>query len=267
MAPRPFWKGYMKLSLVTCPVAMTTATSEEDKVRFHVLNRQTGNRILSQSVDAETGKPVSEGDEVKGYARGEHDYVLLEDEELESVALESARTIDIETFVAAESIDWIWCDTPYYLTPDDPVGEEAYCVIRDAMRATAMVGVSRLVLNRRERAVILKPCDKGIVLWTLRFGDEVREGSDYFASVREVKPDPELMRLIGDLIKSRKKAWSPELAADPVQAKLLDIIEAKKKGARKKAKPVAESEPQPSNVINIMDALRRSIAAAKKKGR
>ncbi len=268
MAPRPFWKGYMKLSLVTCPVAMTPATSEEDKVRFHVLNRRTGNRILSQSVDAETGRPVGEDDEVRGYARGEHEYVLLEDEELESIALESARTIDIETFVAAESIDWIWYDTPFYVTPDDPVGEEAYCVIRDAMGETAMVGVSRLVLNRRERAVILKARDNGIVLWTLRFGDEVRDPREYFASIGDVKTDPELMRLVGDLITSRKKAWSPEMVADPVQAKLLDIIEAKKKGAKKiKAKPSAEPEP-PSNVINIMDALRRSVAAAKKaKGR
>jgi DNA end-binding protein Ku len=267
MASRPFWKGYMKLSLVTCPVAMTPATSEEDKVRFHVLNRRTGNRILSQSVDAETGRPVGEDDEVKGYARSEHDYVLLEDDELESIELESARTIDIETFIAAESIDWIWYDTPYYVTPDDPVGEEAYCVIRDAMRTTAMVGVSRLVLNRRERAVILKPRDNGIVLWTLRFGDEVRVSGEYFASIRDVKPARELTRLIGDLIKSRKKAWSPKMVADPVQGKLLDIIEAKKKGARKaKAKPAPEPE-RPSNVINIMDALRRSVAAAKKKGR
>jgi len=268
MASRPFWKGYMRLSLVTCPVAMTPATSEEDKVRFHVLNRRTGNRILSQSVDAETGRPVGEDDVVKGYARGEHDYVLLEDDELESIALESARTIDIETFVPAESIDWVWFDTPYYLTPDDPVGEEAYCVIRDAMRATGTVGVSRLVLNRRERAVILTPRDKGIVLWTLRFGDEVHDPGEYFASIGDLKPDPELMRLISDLIKARKKAWSPEMVADPVQAKLLDIIEAKKKGAKKaKAKPAAEPEPR-SNVINIMDALRRSVAAAKKpKGR
>jgi DNA end-binding protein Ku len=268
MASRPFWKGYMKLSLVTCPVAMTPATSEADKVRFHVLNRRTGNRILSQSVDAETGRPVGEDDEVKGYARGERDYVLLEDDELESIALESVRTIDIETFVAADSIDWIWYDTPYYLTPDDPVGEEAYCVIRDAMRSTAMVGVSRLVLNRRERAVILKPRDNGIVLWTLRFGDEVRDPGESFAAIREVKPDPALMRLVGDLIKSRKKAWSPEMVADPVQARLIDIIEAKKKGA-KKAKAKSKAEPEPaSNVINIMDALRRSVAAAKKpKGR
>jgi DNA end-binding protein Ku len=157
MAARPFWKGYMKLSLVTCPVAMMAATSEEEKVRFHVLNRRTGNRILSQYVDAGTGKPVDEANEVKGYARSEDDYVLLEDEDLESIELESVRTIDIQSFIAADSIDWIWYDTPYYLTPDDPIGEEAYCVIRDAMRSTAMVGVSRLVLNRRERAIILKP--------------------------------------------------------------------------------------------------------------
>src|ERR1700723_2002524 len=264
MAARPFWKGYMKLSLVTCPVAMMSATSEEEKVRFHVLNRRTGNRIQSHYVDAETGKPVDEVNEVKGYARGEDDYVLLEDEELESVALESARTIDIQSFVAAESIVWIWYDTPYYLTPDDPIGEEAYCVIRDAMRSTEMVGVSRLVLNRRERAGILKPRDNGMVLWTLRFGDEVRHSSEYFAAIRDEKPDPELMRLIGDLIKSRKKAWSSDMVADPVQAQLLDIIAGKKKGARKaKAKPSAAAEP-PSNVINIMDALRRSGASAKK---
>ena len=267
MAARPFWKGYMKLSLVTCPVAMMAATSEEEKVRFHVLNCRTGNRIQSHYVDADTGKPVDEADEVKGYARGEDEYVLLEDDELESVALESARTIDIQSFVAAESVDWIWYDTPYYLTPDDPIGEEAYCVIRDAMRSTEMVGVSRLVLNRRERAVILKPRDNGIVLWTLRFGDEVRDSSEYFAAIRDEKPDPELMRLIGDLIKSRKKAWSSDMVADPVQAGLLDIIAAKEGREKGQGEPKAEPEP-PSNVINIMDALRRSVAGVKKpKGR
>jgi DNA end-binding protein Ku len=268
MAARPFWKGYMKLSLVTCPVALMAATSEEEKVKFHVLNRRTGNRVLSQYIDAETGKPVEEANEVKGYARGEDDTVLLEDEELESIELETARTIDIQSFVAADSIDWIWYETPYYLTPDDPIGEEAYCVVRDAMRSTEMIGVSRLVLNRRERAVILKPRDNGIVLWTLRFGDEVRDPGETFAGLREAKPDAELMRLIGDLIKSRKKAWSPRMVADPVQERLLDIIAAKKKGAKKaKAKPTAEPEA-PSNVISIMDALKRSVAAAKRpKGR
>jgi DNA end-binding protein Ku len=266
MAARPFWKGYMKLSLVTCPVAMMSATGEEEKVRLHVLNRRTGNRIQSHYVDADTGKPVDEADEVKGYARGEGDYVLLDDDDLDSVALESARTIDIQSFVEAESIDWVWYDTPYYLIPNDPIGEEAYCVIRDAMRSTEMIGVSRLVLNRRERAIILKPRDNGIVLWTLRFGDEVRDASEYFGAIRGVKPDAELMRLVGDLIKSRKEAWSPEMVADPVQDKLLDIIEAKKKGAKKaKTKPKPEpSSEAPSNVINIMDALKRSVAGEKK---
>jgi DNA end-binding protein Ku len=271
MAPRPFWKGYMKLSLVTCPVAMTPATSEEDKVRFHVLNRRTGNRVHARDVDAETGEPVDEADEVKGYARGENEYVLLEDDELESIALESARVIDIQSFAPAESIDWIWYDSPYYLTPNDQIGEEAYCVIRDAMRATQTVGVSRLVLNRRERAIILKPRANGIVLWTLRFGDEVRDPREYFAGVRAKKPDGELMRLIGSLIDSRKKPWSPAMVTDPVQERLLDLIAAKKKKGAKKAKAKPKADPEtdaPSNVINIMEALKRSVAGAKKpKGR
>jgi DNA end-binding protein Ku len=155
MAPRSFWKGYLKLSLVTCPVAMTPATSETEKVRFRTLNRATGNRVVSRYVDGETGKPVDEDDEVKGYERGENEYVMLEDDELDSVALDSTRTIDIEMFVPRESIEWIWYDTPHYLTPNDPVGEEAFAVIREAMAATGTVGISRLVLYRRERAVML----------------------------------------------------------------------------------------------------------------
>ncbi len=259
MAPRPFWKGYLKLSLVTCPVAMTPATSETEKVRFHTLNRRTGNRVVSGYVDAETGRPVDEDDLVKGYLRDEKSFVLLEDEELAAVKLESARTIDIETFAPADSIDWIWYDAPYYLTPDDPVGEEAYCVIRDAMRATSMVGVSRLVLNRRERAVLLKARDKGIELWALRFGDEVRDPREVFGAERETKLDPALLKLVSQLIEERKKPWSLDMVRDPVQERLIDIINEKKKGApRAKAKP--EPAPAPSNVIN-MDALRRSVAA------
>jgi DNA end-binding protein Ku len=145
MAPRSFWKGYLKLSLVTCPVAMTPVVTQSEKVRFHVLNRKTGNRVNSQYIDEVTGKPVDEDDEVKGYPRGEEDFVLLEDEELESVGLESTRTIDIDMFVPAQSLQWIWYDKPHYLVPDDPVGEEAFAVIRDAMESTRMVAISRLV--------------------------------------------------------------------------------------------------------------------------
>ena len=257
----PILERLPEAQLVTCPVAMTPATSEEEKVRFHMLNRRTGDRVESQYVDTVTGKPVDEDDEVKGYARGEDDYVLLEDEELESVALESARTIDIERFVPADSIDWIWYDTPYYLTPNDPVGEEAYCVIRDAMRATETVGVSRLVLYRRERAVMLKPRDKGIVLWTLRFGDEVRDPKDYFDAI-DGKPDPELMRLIGDLIKRARspgaRRWSPIRCRSGCSTSSTPRRRARKRPRRTEGR--ARPEP-PSNVINIMDALKRSVPA------
>jgi DNA end-binding protein Ku len=264
MAQSPFWKGYLKLSLVTCPVAMSPAVSEAEKIRFHTLNRRTGNRVVSRYVDAESGRPVEDGEQVKGYPRDEKSFVLLEDEELAAVRLESAHTIDIESFAPAESVDWIWYDAPYYLTPDDPVGEEAYCVIRDAMSATGMVGVSRLVLNRRERAVLLKARDKGIELWTLRFGDEVRDPGEVFGADREGKLDPQLLKLVSQLIEERKKPWSLDMVRDPVQERLADIINEKKKGAPKRAKANAKPETPPSNVISIMDALRRSVAAEAK---
>lgn len=260
MAPHAFWKGYLKLSLVTCPVSMAPATTETEKVRFHTLNARTGNRIVSRYVDAVTRKPVAEEDEVKGYPRGEDDYLLLEDEEIEAVALESTRTIDIEMFVPSDTIGWIWYDKPHYLSPGDKVGEEAFCVIRDAMAATGTVGVSRLVLYRRERAVMLEPRDKGIVLWTLRYGDEVRDEADYFEDVGPGKVEAGLMKLVTRLIDERTKPWDPEMVADPVQARLLDIIAAKQKGRKRtRAKPRAQASPD--KVVNIMDALRRSIAS------
>jgi DNA end-binding protein Ku len=267
VAPRPFWKGYLKLSLVTCPVALTPATSDSEKVRFHTLNRKTGHRVVSQYVDSVTGKPVEADDAVKGYARDETSFVLLEDDELESVKLDSARTLDIESFVPADSVDWIWYDSPYYLTPDDPVGEEAYCVIRDAMRASRTIGVSRLVISRRERAVILKPRDNGIELWTLRYGDEVRDARDVFADDGKKDLNPDLVKLVSELIGERRKAWSPEMVRDPVQDRIVDIINEKKKGRPPPKPKVALEPPAEGNVVNIMDALRRSVkgeAKAKK---
>jgi DNA end-binding protein Ku len=263
MAPRSFWKGYLKLSLVTCSVAMTPATSESEKVRFHTLNRKTGNRITTQYVDAATSKPVEEEDEVKGYQRGEDDFVMLEEDEIEAVALESTRTIDIEMFVERESIGWIFYDKPHYLVPNDDVGKEAFSVIRDAMASTGMVGIARLVMYRRERAVMLEPRGKGIVLWTLRYGDEVRDESAYFDTISDDQPDPKLMNLMQTLIEERTKKWSPSMVKDPVQDNLLALIASKKKGKKPPVKPKIEAGT-PSNVINIMDALRRSIASEPK---
>lgn len=263
MAPRAFWKGYLKLSLVTCPVAMSPAISQEDKVRFRTLNSRTGNPVVSRYVDAVTGKAVNEDDEVKGYPRGEDDYVMLEDDEIEAVALESTRTIDIETFVPRESIEWIWYDSPHYLVPNDTVGEEAFSVIREAMASTQTVGISRVVLYRRERAVMLAPRGKGIVLWTLRYGDEVRGQEDYFAGLKQAKPDSKALALVKTLIGERTRTWDPKMADDPVQDRLLDIIAAKKKGRKRPAKAKAPP-PTAGNVINIMDALRKSIKAESK---
>jgi DNA end-binding protein Ku len=268
MVPRSFWKGYLRLSLVTCRVAMVPATSTRGKVRFHTINRATGNRIESRYVDEGTGKPVRDTDQRKGYPVAEDRFVILEDEELDAVALESARTIDIDMFVERDDIAWIWLDKPHFLTPDDKIAEEAFAVIRDAMAATETVGIARLVLYRRERAVMLEPRGKGIVVWTLRYGDEVREAEDYFAGIDETKPEPKVMRLVGSLIDERTRDWSPGMVSDPVQKRLKAIIAAKKrkqKVAPAKGEDAAAPAPDetPDNVVSIMEALRKSLAADK----
>ena len=258
MPRNAYWKGYLKLSLVNCPVTMTPATTESEKVRFHTINRKSGRRVRSRYVDAETGKPVR--DEIKGYETGEGQFVTFEDDELEAVALESVRTIDIETFVPADAISWIWYDSPYYVAPSDKVGEEAYAVIREAMKAKGVVGISRLVIGRRERAVMLEPRDNGIVLWTLRFGDEVRDPKDYFKDIDPDRAAPKLLGMVSDLIEERSKPWDPAMVEDPVQDRLKEIIESKrKKGGRKPAARAGQEEEKPSNVIDLMDALKKSL--------
>ncbi|MBM9403119.1 Ku protein [Gluconacetobacter azotocaptans] len=260
MAQRSFWKGYLKLSLVTCPVAMTPATTESGKVRFHTINRKTGHRLRSQYVDAQTGAPVEDDAQIMGYPRGEDGYVMLDDDELDAVALDSTHTIDIETFVPADSIGWVWYDAPHFLVPDDEIGEEAYRVIQAALVATDTVGISRLVMYRRERAVLLEARGKGIVLWTLHFGGEVRDAADYFAEGgAETRHDPE-MKLLKELIDRQKAPWTPKMVTDPVQERLLDIIESRKKTRQRARKPRAAS-PAPSRVVNIMDALKASLEA------
>jgi DNA end-binding protein Ku len=259
MAARAFWKGYLKLSLVTCAVAMTPARSESDKVRFHTLNRKTGARVESVYVDAQTGARVAEADQAKAYQTGPEDYLLLDDDDLDAVALESTRTIDIETFVAADSIGWIYYDQPHFMVPDDKVGVEAFAVIREAMKATGTVGIARLVLYRRERAVMLQPRDAGIVVWTLRYGEEVRDAEDYFAAIAPARVESHALSMVDRLIEARTKPWSAGLTTDPVQQNLTRIIASKQKGARKPRGRTAEPA-RPANVIDIMDALRKSLA-------
>ncbi len=261
MPARTYWKGYLKLSLVTCPIVMSPATSESEKVRFHTLNRDTGNRIVSRYVDAETGKPVDPEAQAKGYEAEAGRFVVIEDDELDAVKLDTVRTIDINAFVPADSIAWIYLDSPHYVTPGDEVGAEAFAVIRDAMAATKMVGISKVVLYRRERAVMLEPRDNGIVLWTLRYGDEVRDEKPYFAEIDKHKPEAELLTLAQKFIKAKSQDWSPAMVKDPVQEHLLKLIASRR---RRKAGRAANKEPaRAGNVVNLFDALKKSLQADK----
>jgi DNA end-binding protein Ku len=261
MAVRPYWRGYLKLSLVTCAVTMSPATTEGERVHFHTLNRKTGDRIYTKYTDAVTGKTVEDDDQTKGYEKGEDEYVILEEEDLDSVQLESARTINIDEFVDADAIEWVYYDAPYFVVPADDVGEEAFTVIREAMADGNVVGISRQVLGGRERAVMLQPRDKGLVLWTLRYGDEVRDEDEYFKSVKAQAPDAEMLKMVEKLIDDRTAMWSDTMVKDPVQDRLLDIIKSKRSSKRKaKAKPDEEEKLEPqSNVIDLMAALKKSL--------
>jgi DNA end-binding protein Ku len=263
LAVRPYWRGYLKLSLVTCAVTLSPATTQGEKLRFHTINRKTGERIHTQYVDAVSGKAVEDEDQARAYEKGEDDYIILEEEDLDSVQLQSARTIDIDEFVESDTIEWVYYDSPYFVLPADEVGEEAFIVIREAMAKMDVVGISQLVLGGRERAVMLQPWDKGIVLWTLRFGDEVRDEDEYWKSVKSTKPEAKMLSMVEQIIEDRTTAWSDAMVKDPVQDRLLDIIKAKQSPKRKvKSKKADENTPEPqSNVIDLMAALKKSLEA------
>src|SRR5690606_24158814 len=217
MAGRAYWKGYLKLLLVTCAVTLTPATTDGGKVRFHTINRKSGHRIRTRYADSVTGRLVDDDDIAKGYAKGEDDHLILEEEDLDAVQLESTRTIDIGEFIPEDSIEWVYLDSPYFVLPDDDVGEEAFIVIREAMAASGVVGIARLVLGNRERAVMLQPWDRGIILWTLRFGDEVRDEDEYFDPIDDHKPDAKMLGMVEKIISGRTTTWSDDLMRDPVQ--------------------------------------------------
>jgi DNA end-binding protein Ku len=259
MAPRANWKGYLKLSLVSCAVQLFPASSTKDRVAFHLLNRETGNRLRRQLVDQETGDVVESDEQVKGYEIAKREYVMLEERDIESVSIESTHTIDIESFVPRAEIDEVYLDSPYYLTPDGKVAEEAFAVIREAMRDRQMVGLGRVVLYRRERIVMLEPRGKGIAATTLRYAYEVRDDADYFDDIGDVPVAGEMLELAEHIIDKKLTTFDPTRFEDRYQSALIDLIKAKT-GHRPAPKLDA---PKPSNVINLMDALRKSIAAEK----
>jgi DNA end-binding protein Ku len=254
MAPRPNWKGYLKLSLVSCAVALFPATSTSQRVRFNVINRETGNRIRYDVVDTETGEEVPKEDRVKGYKSGDS-YVLLEEQELDEVALESTHTIDIESFVPRDEVDEIYLDESYYLVPEDKVSFEAFAVIREAMRVEGLVGIARVVLYRRERLVMLQPRGKGIVGTLLRYKNEVRDEHEYFDDIPDIKVPKDMLELAVHILRTKKAKFDPSKFEDRYEDALKKVIAAKKAGKKLPEAPA----PPPSNVINLMDALRRSV--------
>lgn len=257
MAPRPAWKGYLKLSLVTCAVELTNATTQAEKVSFRMINRSTGNTVKRQYIDAVTGKPVEDKDEVKGYEVGGDEFLLVEEAEIEKVQIESSHTLSLDGFVAKSDIEQIYLDTPYYLAPADKVSEEAFAVIREALASKKMAGLARIVLYRRERPVVIEPLGKGMLLTTLRYDNTVRKPDTVFGEIRDVKIDEEMIDLATHIIDKKKAHFDPSKFEDRYETALLELIEAKKSGRRV---PKAAASPKPSNVVNLFDALKKSLA-------
>jgi DNA end-binding protein Ku len=255
MAPRANWKGYLKLSLVSCAVALYPATSTSGRVRFNIINRRTGHRVHNQVVDAETDEPVDPEDRVKGYKAEGGKYILIEEEDLDRVALESTHTIDIEGFVPRDEIDEIYLDESHYIVPDDKVANEAFAVIREAMEKQGLVGIARVVLYRRERILMLQPRGKGLLATTLRYNNEVRDESAYFDDIPNTKITGDMLDLAVHILSSKKQHFDPSKFEDRYEKALTQMLKAKRAGKELPPAP----EPPPSNVVSLMDALRRSI--------
>lgn len=255
MAYRPTWQGHLRLSLVTCPVALYTATSSGGDVHFNLINPKTNNRIKMITTDPDTG-PVDRADLVKGYEVSDGQYVLLTDEEIKSVKLESTKTIDIERFVPAADIDRIYWDNPYYLAPDGKLAQEAFGVIREAMERSGQIALGRVVLSTRERLLALEPRGQGILAYSLRTDDEVRKADEIFASITDRAPDKAMIAIAEKIIEQQKGPFDPSLFVDRYETALKALIADKQKGH--KVEKVAEIED--TNVVDLMSALRASLA-------
>jgi DNA end-binding protein Ku len=257
MAPRPYWKGYLKLSLVSCAVALFPATSKSERISFNWLNRESGNRLRQLMVDSDTNEPVEREDRVRGYQVAKNDYLMIEDEDLDAVEIDSSHTIEIERFVPRSEIDPVYLDTTYYLAPNDKVAEEAFAVIREAMDGQGVVGLGRAVIARRERLFVLEPRDKGILATALHYNYEVRDEHAYFEDIPDITIPAEMLDLAKHIIKTKMSHFDITKFEDRYENALIEMIRAKQAG-----RPVEAQKPQhPATVVNLMEALRKSIAA------
>ena len=262
VAPRAYWKGYLKLSLVSCPIALYPASSGSERVSFNRINSKTGNRLKQQMVDAESGEPVDKEDIKRGYEYTKGQYIVVEDEEIDKIKIESTHTIEIDSFVPRSEIDDRYLDGPYYISPTDKVGQEAFSVIRDAMRAKKMVGLARVVLTRREHVVMLEPFDKGLLATTLRYPYEIRDQADYFEDIPDLKLPAEMMTLAAHIVDTKAGHFDPKSFEDHYEKALVELLRNKQAGLP--VQTIGEETSAP-RVINLMDALKASINASTKK--
>ena len=258
MAPRANWKGYLKLSLVSCPIALFPATSEREKISFHQINKNTGHRIKYRKVDAESGDEVESTDIIKGYEVGKGEYIELDPEELEAVAIESKRVIDIDEFVPKKEIDELYLNNPYYIAPDGEVGQQAFAVIREAIRKEGMVAIGKVVFTSREHIIALEARGKGLLGITLRYPYEVRNEADYFDDIPDEKIPKDMLDLASHIVDTKAAHFDPSKFDDRYEDALKDLLRKKQEG-----KPIERPERcQPARVIDLMDALRRSVEAS-----
>src|SRR3954447_21193913 len=258
MAPRANWKGFLRLSLVTCPVALFPATSDSEKISFNQINRNTGHRIKYMKVDADTGEEVSSEDIMKGYKVDTDTYIEISREELDNIALESTRTIEIDQFVPKSEIDELYLVRPYYIVPDGKVGHDAYAVIRETIRSLDKVALARVVLTNREHVIALEARDNGLMGMLLRYPYEVRDSAEYFDDIQDVKITKDMLELAKHIVEQKSGHFDPSRFEDHYEAALTELINKKRNGER--ITPVSEPVSG-DNVISLMDALKRSISA------
>jgi DNA end-binding protein Ku len=261
MAPaRPYWKGYLRLALVTCPVALYSGTSSTERVSFRQVNKKTGNRLRQQLVDEVTREPVESEDKGRGYEYAKGAYILVDDDELDAIAVESNHTIDIDSFVPRDQIDERYLESPYYLTPNDEVGQEAFAVIREAMRGKDMVALARIVLAKREHVAMIEPWGKGLVATVLRYPYEIRDTKEYFDEIADIKVAPDMLKIAEHILKTKTEDFDPSKFVDHYEEAVVEMLKKKQAGM---TVPKGKASEQPRNVINLMDALRRSVASDK----
>jgi Ku protein len=256
MAPRAYWKGSLKLSLVSCPIALYPASTTAEKTRFHMINRETGNRLKQQMVDSETGDIVEGDQKGRGYELKKGSYVEVEKEELEAVQIESNHTVDIDSFVPADEIDKRYYDHPYYIVPDGKAGIDAFAVIRDAMKDQSRVALARIVLTNREHIIAIEPLGKGLLGTTLRYPYELRDESDYFDGIKSPKISKDMIELASHILDTKAAHFDPSKFKDEYENALKALVRRKASGKPIKA---SEREEKRDNVVNLMDALKASL--------